>query len=89
MIKEVSFGTPIKLGKAIEMSWHSHNGKARWSCEYKDGGFVFTDSKEEYGQTIVGKENVKYFILEKVDLETSTHLEPVKRGRKANDKQQA
>lgn len=83
MIDEVVFGTVVKMGKTLVQSWKA--GRDHFECTATDNGFIFTDTKKMYGDTVVGKENVKYVILQKKDLETSAHLSELKkRGRKPN-----
>lgn len=88
MIKEMQFGTAIKLGKTLELSYHNVRGN-RWEVSLSGDTFTFKDSKGEFPTTYTTKANVKFWIEEKQESESGLTemfdaVKTTKKG-KAND----
>ena len=88
MIKEIQFGTAIKLGKTLELSWHNIRGN-RWEVTVEGDTFKFKDTKEEFPTTYTTKANVKFWVEEKTETtsglsEMFENVKPSKKG-KQND----
>lgn len=60
MIKEINFGTAIKLGKTLELSWHNIRG-TRFNVKKEGDLFIFEDSQKEWPTTFTTVANVKYW----------------------------
>jgi hypothetical protein len=87
MIKEIQFGTAIKLGKTLELSWHNVRGN-RWDVTLNGDIFTFKDTKGEFATTHTTKANVKFWV-DAMDegsglTEMFEAVKPSKKG-KAND----
>ena len=88
MIKEIHFGTAIKLGKTLELSWHNIRGN-RWEITVEGDTFTFRDTKGEFPTTYTTKANVKIRVEEKAETtsglsEMFENVKPSKKG-KQND----
>lgn len=77
MIKEINFGSAIKLGKTLELSFHNVRG-TRWKVTLKGDEFSFEDTKGEWPTTYTTKANVKFWVLEKEELKIE---EPKTKGK--------
>ncbi len=76
MIKEINFGTPIKIGKTLELSWHNVRG-ARFSLKREGDIFIFEDTQGEWPTTKTTIANVKYWC------ETNNNLQSIEDAKKA------
>lgn len=61
MIKEINFGTAIKLGKTLALSYHHGKGD-RWNVTIEGDVFKFEDKQGEFNTSYTTKANVKYWI---------------------------
>lgn len=61
MIKEINFGTAIKLGKTLALSYHYRAGD-RWIVTIDGDVFKFEDAQGEYNTSYTTKANVKYWV---------------------------
>lgn len=87
-IKEIQFGSAIKLGKTLELSWHNVRGN-RWDVTLEGDTFTFKDLKGEFSTTYTTKANVKFWVEDKVEsasglTEMFEAVKPSKKG-KQND----
>lgn len=87
-IKEIQFGSAIKLGKTLELSWHNVRGN-RWEVSLDGDTFTFKDSKGEFATTYTTKANVKFWVEDKAEsgsglTEMFDAVKPTKKG-KQND----
>jgi len=65
MIKEIQFGSAVKLGKTLELSYHAARD-SRWEISMEGDVFIFKDSKGEFPTTLTTKANVKFWIVDNV-----------------------
>lgn len=63
MIKEINFGSAIKLGKTLALSYHYRLGD-RWKVTIDGDVFKFEDTQGEFATSYTTKANVKYWIEE-------------------------
>ena len=63
MIKEIQFGSAVKLGKTLELSYHSARD-SRWEISVEGDVFIFKDSKGEFPTTLTTKANVKFWVVD-------------------------
>ena len=83
MIKEIQFGSAIKLGKTLELSWHNVRGN-RWDVSLEGDTFTFKDTKQEFPTTYTTKANVKFWVTETQSESGLTEMfDAVKPSRKA------
>lgn len=85
--REIQFGTAIKLGKTLELSWHNVRGN-RWDVSLNGDVFTFKDTRGEFANTYTTKANVKFWVDETESAsglaEMFEAVKPAKKG-KQND----
>lgn len=63
MYKEINFGTAVKLGKTLELSWHNTRSN-RWKVSRVGDDFYFEDEQKEWPTTVTTIANIKFWVLD-------------------------